>query len=480
VDHQVKLRGYRIELGEVEAALRSHEGVQDAVVVVQERAGAAQGSEGDKLLVGYVVGADGEALAGVQLREWLRQRLPDYMVPSVFVPLAELPLTANGKVDRKALPAPDLGPSIDNFVAPRDTVEMQLAKIWSEVLNVETVGVHDDFFDLGGHSMIATRMMYRIEQVFRRKIPLAALFESPTVEHLGKLLRDQTETQFSSLVQIHAGAETRAPIFFAHPSGGNILCYAELARHMGTDQPIYGLQAQGLDKERTPHTTIEEMAAYYVSMLRTAQPEGPYILGGWSMGGIVAFEMAQQLKQQGQEVAKLALIDVLAPATGTLRSLSQPLQKAWSRFDKEAASRLIIHFAQDIGLNLTNISAWRDQLEALKPDDQLAWVISEAKRYLILPADMSEADSRHLFEVFRTNVHARQNYIGSTLHTRARLFIAEERFLKSTENPTTGWAKLIPNGLDYEAVPGDHYTMIRKPNARVLAERLRIFFDQLS
>jgi amino acid adenylation domain-containing protein len=471
-DQQVKVRGYRIELGEVEAVLRSHEGVQEAVVVVRE-------SAGDKRLVGYVVSVAGETVNSGQLREWLRQRLPDYMVPSLFVPLAELPLTPNGKVDRQALPDPEFGAALDNFVAPRDSVEMELAQIWSEVLSVEEVGVRDDFFDLGGHSMIATRMMYRIEQVFGRKIPLAALFESPTVEHLATLLREQTETQFQSLVQIHSGTD-RTPLFFAHPSGGNILCYAELARHIGPDQPIYGLQAQGLDKERLPHTSIEEMAAYYVRLLREVQPGGPYFLGGWSMGGIVAFEMAQQLKSQGQEVAKLALIDVMAPAAGALRSLSQPLQKAWSRFDKQAASRLIIHFAQDIGLNLTNISTWRDQLEALKPDEQLAWVVNEAKKYKILPPDMSEADSTHVFEVFRTNVHARQNYIGSTYHGRIRLFIAEQRFLKSTENPTTGWAKLVSEGLDYEAVPGDHYTMIRKPNARILAERLRIFLDQVS
>jgi len=469
----VKVRGYRIELGEVEAALRSHAGVQDAVVVVSE-------SEGDKRLVGYVVSADGAEVNSAQLREWLQQRLPNYMVPSVFVPLAELPLTPNGKVDRKALPKPELDTVSDNFIAPRDTVEMELAQIWSEVLGVREVGVQDDFFDLGGHSMIATRMMYQIEQVFGRKIPLAALFESRTVEHLATLLREQTEAQFQSLVQIHSGSTDRTPLFLAHPSGGNILCYAEMARHMGSDQPIYGLQAQGLDKERTPHTTIKQMAAYYVDQLRTVQPEGPYFLAGWSMGGIVVFEMAQQLKAQGQEVAKLALIDAMAPAAGTLRSLSQPLQKAWSKFDKEAALRLITQFAQDIGLHLKNMPGWRDQLEALKPDQQLAWVVDEAKKYQILPPDMSEADTTHLFEVFRTNVHARQNYTGATYHGRVRLFIAEQRFLKSTEDPTTGWAKLVPEGLDYEAVPGDHYTMIRKPDARVLAKRLRIFLDQVS
>ncbi|HJS23730.1 MAG TPA: alpha/beta fold hydrolase, partial [Pyrinomonadaceae bacterium] len=304
-------------------------------------------------------------------------------------------------------------------------------------------------------------------------------FESRTIEHLATLLREQTESQFQSLVQIHPGTD-RAPLFFAHPSGGNILCYAEMARHMGADRPIYGLQAQGLDKERKPHTTVKEMATYYVDQLRTVQPEGPYYLAGWSMGGVVAFEMAQQLQAQGQEVAKLALIDAMAPAAGTLRSLSQPLQKAWSKFDKEAALRLMTQFAQDIGLNLRQMPGWREQLEPLKPEAQLAWVIDEAKKYQILPPDMSEADTTHLFEVFRTNVHARLNYIGATYHGRVRLFVAEERFLKSTEDPTTGWAKLVPEGLDYEAVPGDHYTMIRKPNARVLARRLRIFLDQVS
>jgi thioesterase domain-containing protein/acyl carrier protein len=402
------------------------------------------------------------------------------MVPSVFVALEQLPLTANGKVDRKALPDPEPGSGLlsKNFVAPRDIVELQLAKIWEEVLAVENVGARDDFFDLGGHSMIATRMMYRIEQVFGRKIPLAALFESPTVEHLAELLRDQTERKFSSLVQIKAGAN-RTPLFCAHPSGGNILCYAELSRHIGADQPLYGLQSLALDRKHDPHTTIEEMAAYYVEQLRTVQPEGPYHLGGWSMGGVIAFEMAQQLRAQGQEVAKLFLVDVLAPSpAGTFRSLAQPLQKAWSRFDKDEAMKLSIHFAQDIGLNLMNMPTWREKLEALKPDEQLAWVVQEAKNYQILPADMSDEEVTHLFELFRTNVQARQNYAGRTYHGRVKLFIAEERFLKSIENPTTGWSKLVPEGLDYEAIPGDHYTMIRRPNARILAERLRLFLDE--
>jgi thioesterase domain-containing protein len=252
-----------------------------------------------------------------------------------------------------------------------------------------------------------------------------------------------------------------------------------MARHIGSDQPIYGLQSLALGKEHAPHTTIEEMAAYYVEQVRRVQPEGPYYLGGWSMGGVVAFEMAQQLKAQGQDVAKLFLIDVLAPnPAGAIRSLAQKAQKAWSRFDKEDALRLTIHFAQDIGLNLMNMPAWREQLEALKPDEQLAWVVREAKQYKILPPDMSDEEVTRLFELFRTNVQARQNYTGRTYHGRVRLFIAEERFLKSIENPTTGWAKLVPSGLDYEAIPGDHYTMIRKSNARVLAERLRLFLDE--
>jgi len=190
----------------------------------------------------------------------------------------------------------------------------------------------------------------------------------------------------------------------------------------------------------------------------------------------VAFEMAQQLNAQGEKVAKLALIDVMAPTpAGTLRSLAQPLHKAWSRLDKDEALRITIQFAQDIGLNLMNMPAWREKLEPLKPDGQLAWVVEEAKQYKILPSDMSDEEVAHLFDVFRTNVHARQSYAGRTYHGRVKLFIAEERFLKSIENPTTGWAKLIPEGLDYEAVPGDHYTMIRKPNAKVLAQRLTIF-----
>ena len=250
-----------------------------------------------------------------ELRRFLKDKLPEYMVPAVVVLLEALPVTPNGKVDRRALPAPDRSrPELEKaFVAPRDDLELQLAQIWEEVLGVRPVGVTDNFFELGGHSLLAVRLFALIEKRLGKKLPLTAVFQGATVEHLADLLRQQaTPGPQSSLVAIQPGGSKR-PLFLVHPAGGQVFPYVHLAQFLGPDQPCYGLQARGLEDGQDPHTRIEDMAAYYIQAMQTVQPTGPYLLGGWSMGGVVAFEMAQQLHAQGQRVALLALLDGRIP-----------------------------------------------------------------------------------------------------------------------------------------------------------------------
>ncbi|HWS85825.1 MAG TPA: alpha/beta fold hydrolase, partial [Pyrinomonadaceae bacterium] len=482
-DHQVKLRGYRIELGEVEAVLSQHPAVREAAVLVRED------QPGNKRLVAYLVtAAEGDAPGQpspapttAEWRSFLQERLPEYMVPTAFVPLDEFPRTASGKVDRRALPAPERGGGSagETFVAPRDLLEMQLARIWEEVLDVRSVGVRDNFFELGGHSLLATRLMSRIEEVFGKQLALTTLFRSPTVEHQAGLLRQQGATagEFDTLVEIQAGKEGRTPLYCVHPSGGNVLGYAELARFLGEDQPVYAFQSRGLDRGQAAHTTIKEMAAFYVERLRAARPEGPYLLGGWSMGGVVAFEMAQRLRQRGQEVALLALIDVPPPPpAGAAGALARPFKKAWDKvggMSLQDSLALIKSFGEDLGLPFDKLGIRTAELEKLSPEAQLDYLLEKAAQSDRLPPGFDAEYIRFLFGVFKTNVLALQRYTAKRYDGRAVLFTADDRLLTDTKNPVEGWTKLLPQGFEFQAAPGNHYTMIKRPHVEKLAARLR-------
>ncbi|HEY6122356.1 MAG TPA: amino acid adenylation domain-containing protein, partial [Pyrinomonadaceae bacterium] len=308
MDRQVKVRGFRIELSEIEAALGRHPDVRQAVVIARED------QPGDKRLVAYMVATEANVPTTSEQRRFLQQSLPDYMVPSAFVVLDELPRSANGKVDRRALPAPDGKQFLENaFAAPRNTLELLLTKSWEKVLEVQPIGVRDNFFELGGHSLLAVSLVTQIEKVFGKKLPLATLFQAPTVEQLASLLNDEKWSPcWSSLVAIQPGG-SKPPLFCPHLALGHVLFYHDLAHHLGSDQPVYAFRPQGLDGAQPHHTRIEEMASHYIKEMRVLQPEGPYYLCGSSFGGLIAFEMARQLEVQAQEVGLLALFDTYAP-----------------------------------------------------------------------------------------------------------------------------------------------------------------------
>ncbi len=303
LDHQVKIRGFRIELGEIEAVLDQHADVLRSVVVAREE------NSGDKRLVAYVVCDTESTVGSAELREHARKQLPDYMIPSAIVQLATLPLTPNGKVDRKALPAPKATDfaSDANFVAPRDPVELKLANLWEETLGIHPIGVKTSFFDLGGRSLLAARLFTQISRAFGKDLPLATLFRAPTIEQLARELRDvSSQPAYTSLVTIQP-LGSKPPFFCVHGGAGSTLFLHRLSREMGFDQPFYGLEPEGLDGRRVHRTTVEQMAAYYLSEIRKVQPVGPYFLGGYCFGGLVAFEMAQQLRREGQQASLVAM-----------------------------------------------------------------------------------------------------------------------------------------------------------------------------
>lgn len=309
VDHQVKVHGHRIEPGEVESALRRHPDVPEAVVVVGEDA------SGDRRLVGYVTLRAGSSLAPSELRSFVARVLPAHMVPAAVTVLERIPTTPNGKLDRAALPAPDAALTGRSHlaVAPRDELEARLLRIWRQVLGVGDIGVTDDFFSLGVSSLTAGRLFARIERELGRQLPLAPVFQAPTVERLAQLLRDGTRARrWSSLVPIQPGG-TRPPIFGVHGGAGTVLLYQALADRLGPEQPFYGLQAAGLYGGHAPDITVEAMASRYVLELRTVQPGGPYTLAGYCFGGIVAFEMGQQLRRLGECVDLVVMLNAPSP-----------------------------------------------------------------------------------------------------------------------------------------------------------------------
>jgi len=445
-DHQVKIRGFRIELGEIEAALSQHSAVREAVVMDREDA------PGEKRLVAYVV-ADSTA---DELRHFLKDKLPEHMVPAVVVLLDALPLMPNGKVDRRALPAPDRSrPELEKaFVAPRDDLELQLAHIWEEVLGVRPVGVRDNFFELGGHSLLAVRLFALIEKRLGKKLPLTAIFQGATVEHLAAVLRQPaTHGPQSSLVALQPGGSKR-PLFLVHPAGGHVFPYIHLAQLLGPDQPCYGLQARGLEDGQDPHTRIEDMAAYYIQALQTVQPAGPYLLGGWSMGGVVAFEMAQQLHAQGQRVALLALLDGRIPTP----------DETFPEEDSEAVLLVERYFGISFGP--------MESMAGLPKDEQLAFMLEQAKSAGLVPAELDVSQARRFVELLRNDLRATQNYGLHLYPGRITFFKASETLSGTASDLTMGWSEWASGGVEVHVIPGNHANLMYEPHVEVLAEKL--------
>jgi thioesterase domain-containing protein/acyl carrier protein len=458
IDHQVKVRGFRIELGEIESVLAKHPDIRQAVVT------APEDDRGDRRLVAFVVPKQ-ESPAAEHLRGFMRAHLPEYMVPSFFVTLEALPLTPNGKVNRQALAAAQAARSepAHQALKPRNRLELELLRIWEEVLNVRSIGINDNFFDLGGHSIIAVRLFAQIEKRFEKKLPLATLFRAPTIEQLAAYLRqEKSEPSWSSLVAIQPSG-SKPPFFCVHAHGGNVLNFHDLARCLGTDQPFYGLQAQGLDGEQPRHSRIEEMAAHYLSEIKTVQAEGPYFLGGYCFGGKVAFEMARQLKASGEEVALLAVIDSYAPGYPKFRS--------W--FDRKIQQRFVYHWN-----NLKGISAKEQLHYALRKGQILKSRLKTfgnrtvSRLYSIIGIPLSPR-----LQPFQPRERQRSTYERRTYPGRITVFSPVEDRAWVVRLPDMGWEGLADGGLEIHEL-GSYAHMIFEPFVGELATRLAGCIDK--
>jgi thioesterase domain-containing protein/acyl carrier protein len=454
IDFQVKLRGFRIELGEIEAALEEASGVRRAVVLAREDV------PGDKRLVAYVVPASMDAVPPTsELRAAISKNLPEYMVPSAFVFLEALPLNTHGKVDRKALPPPDASSTAATYVAPRTHTEEAVAAVWAEVLHVEKVGATDDFFALGGHSLLAVRLMSRLRQRTGVSLPVSALFQGATVERLAQRLDARHHAPASNLTRLDSGTATGRPLFLVHGGGGSVLGYTELVRQLGSQRPLYGLSASGIDGGELPAASIEVLARDYLAQVRAVQPHGPYLLSGWSFGGLVAYEMARLLQAAGETVELLALLDSQAPD-------AQP------RPEPDALMQLA-GFGRVLGLHWQSLPLDVDHLRRLDARGALAYVLEQARRSPSGGLDLDVDAAERLFRVYQRLSHAQRTYVPAGAYMGpAVLFKAAIPPSETPRPEDLGWSAWLGGTLTVREVPGDHFTMLQPPHLSAVAERL--------
>lgn len=461
IDSQIKLRGFRIELGEIEVAASKCPGISRATVV------AINNNSGDKTLYCFYVADSGSQVTDEQLRSHLSASLPAYMAPAQFRRLEAIPLTANGKADRRkltesvALTLPRAGAS-----ERLQDVEQALLEMFRSVLGADAVALDDDFFAVGGHSLAAARLFAKIEERFGAKFPLAAMFKAPTVRKLAALVRDRTETEeWSPLVPIRTDGGRR-PLFLVHAIGGNVLNYKRLDAHLPGDQPIYAFQAAGLKENRGDDITIEEMAFTYITALRSVQPEGPYHLGGFSAGGVVAYEMAQQFARQGEQVATLLLFDSSLTPSVAARFRSHQIWKAALR------SLQIVLWNVRYLLRTDPWSFARQKAHNFRMNMRI--LLYQMRSNSNRPS--SGAPSNDALTIEESFVRALEQYTPEPYAGRVVLFRTTDSDYYNSD-VALGWRQLIPTGIDIVDVQGDHDTMFLDPQVQTLGAEITDYLD---
>lgn len=500
IDQQVKIRGFRVELGEIEAALRRHAGVAQCVVI------ARPDDAGQKRLAAYVVATMESCLTSRDLREWLLGSLPDYMAPTAFVFLPALPLTANGKIDTRALPAPDASalPPRKSFAPAETMLHAALVEIWEELLERRPIGITDDFFELGGHSLLAVRMIAEVEKRLGQKLAPRVLFDRATIAHLAEALEAQGSAEPGSPlipIQTDGGSGKKRPFFFLH---GNFVeggFYSlKLSRMIGADRPFYAIAPHGVH-DAALHT-IEAMAASRIELLRTVQPRGPYLLGGFCNGGLVAFEIARQLEAAGEKVACLVMLAVdgtnahFAPLRSAVECIGRVLRKdERARFRAFLKCRDRVTFAQML---------WRHHREEFQrrgpASRRIAWAAKTTARLVqktslallrrvgrrgaepepaaaaAAPvAAVAQAEAGE--DIRQIHYDAFVGYVPRPYRGNTHSLWPRETPLPDAADPSAGWRKVIP-GVTLHSIPGGHFSSILGENLRVAADIIREALDR--
>ena len=448
IDNQVKIRGVRIELGEVETALLQCPDIQEVLVTVRTS------ERNQKSLVAYVIFKPNSGLTAKQLRDLLALQLPESAIPATFIFLDAFPLTPNGKVDLKALPlTSSKSTTCDRYLPLQKPLEFQLSQIWSQVLGVPSIARDDDFFSLGGNSLMALRLFERIERIIGISLPLATLFTAPTIAQLAKIIGDRAKNS-SILVEIQPQG-TKSPLFCIHGIKGSVLGYQSLAKALGCDRPIYGLQARGLTGEALTSISLEEMAVDYLQEIKGRQPKGPYYLSGYSFGGYVAYEIARLLEQQGEIVALLALFDCLGP---NYSDKLTPSQKIW------------IHLNNLQQLSFPQASKYiKDRIEYILREKV---PLTIQKKYLTLIKRFLSPQQQLISQITFLNYQIARNYVPQIYTGKITLFRAKIRDSYAADDPNGGWKDLALGGIQSFDIPGDHDNILSQPEiAQILSQQ---------
>ena len=485
IDRQVKIRGFRIELGEIESLLAQHPAISEVAVAVHEHAN-------QKNLVAYIVSKS--ELQSSQVRDFLRERVPNYTIPSGFVFLDAMPLTPNGKLDRRALPAPDLSKPNLEIAPPTNDLEARLVEIWSEVLDICPLGIHDNFFELGGHSLLAIELIAKIERQFNQKLPLTALIEAPTVHELAIILQPQ-EREFGSIVRLKAG--TRTPLFLIHDADGETILYSNLANHLKPEQAVYGIRPRITSSGATMlPTRMSEIVADYIKEIRKLQPKGPYLIGGLCSGGVLAFEIACQLQAEGSQVPLVAIIDGISPHGIGDRYVSVDIDRKKSflnalNLDKNNSIASIANSAKIAVTKVFNLVRYEADTRTKRFTErfQIKLLRYCSDRNLTIPQICQNIPLRSIY------TYAEDEYIqnGTPSHYQGKLTLwrATEKLDRDNpaiddtpaswvvSDPLLGWDRQATEGVEAHDLPGGHSSMLQNPNVQTMAQKLQLYLDSI-
>ncbi len=459
-DFQIKLRGYRIELGEIENILTTYPGIIDSIVTIID------GKQQDSALIGYYVSnieIDREVL-----REFMKSKLPSYMVPSFFIKLNEMPLTNNGKIDRKQLPGLDeinLGNlTVSNF----NQTQSLLVGIWNELLGLKNIKISDNFFEIGGHSLIAIRLILKLEKEIGIKLPMSSLFEFPTIEKLAKFIdTENSDIKWKCLVPIQPDGD-KLPVYLVHGGGLGVLIFINIVKHLDKNQPVYGLQALGIDGQDEPLDSIEEMAKYYISEILQQNPTGPYSVAGLSAGGLIAFEIAQQLKSMGKKIKLLAVFDF---------DLYE-IEKYNNNDTKSKIKRLFKNIFPSISYFFKSLMKYpKKTYEYYLMCWQLRF-ISFKRRLGFKNQVVLDTIHNDLQTAMEKNDIAFKKYILKPYDENLDLFIAKKKVYFQKDPKFMGWKAFVNGEINVHQVEGDHDDMILPPNNKNFAAVLQKILDR--
>jgi thioesterase domain-containing protein/acyl carrier protein len=472
IDNQVKIRGFRIELGEIESQLLKHPGVKESVVLNKAD------ETGDKYLCAYIVSDQGGM--EVELNNYLSYYMPNYMIPSYFVQLEKIPLTPNGKIDRKALPAP-FGLELkadEHDAAPRNAIEEKLLEIWSGILG-HHVGTNNNFFKTGGHSLKATIVMSRIYREFSVRVPVIEMFKKPTIRQLAEYIKSATKEitpiKDDRMVLLKKKTANAGHFFFIHDGTGEVEGYIELCNHLTTPFNCWGIRAPKIENYTPQNLSIQEAAQRYIPKIKSLQPHGPYYIAGWSIGGTIAFEMVRQLELQEEKIGFLALIDTLPP--------DKKLLKQGIEFNRETEMNLIKNYFQDekiknrlenageININLV----WPEILQYLQEKEK-KFNIQIIKDSIpegfakIIPnfAQIGIKELIYYLNMVRTFDNARNKYIpAGKINTKVHFFKARE---ETGAIDAEKWTIYCRDPVRLYEIPGDHVSILKIPKAGPFAK----------